>query len=176
MRPHTDEGASAVEFALLFPVFLLLVFGMISAGQGYSHKIAITQAAREGSRYGSTLPIPPDTGQSIANWLSDVLAATIAAGTPDLNASTAVPGQWVCVAYIAPNAGGSQPTQSLTKVGDAAPVQSGTPCWDDTASGMTTPRVQVEIRRSTNWNLLIVNPAVLTLQSQSVTPYERGFP
>ena len=42
-----DKGAAAVEFALIFPLLLLLIFGMIDFGRGYSMQVAVTQAARE---------------------------------------------------------------------------------------------------------------------------------
>ena len=51
-----DRGATAVEFALLFPLFLAICFGTISGGILFSDKLAITQGAREGARYGATHP------------------------------------------------------------------------------------------------------------------------
>jgi Flp pilus assembly protein TadG len=49
-RTRRDRGAVAVEFALLFPVLLLLVFGMIDFGRALNAQITITQAARTGAR------------------------------------------------------------------------------------------------------------------------------
>jgi Flp pilus assembly protein TadG len=45
-----DRGAAAVEFALLLPLLVLLVFGMIDFGRAINAQITITQAAREGAR------------------------------------------------------------------------------------------------------------------------------
>src|SRR5215469_8310359 len=45
-----DRGAAAVEFALLLPLLLLLVFGIIDFGRALNAQITLTQAAREGSR------------------------------------------------------------------------------------------------------------------------------
>jgi len=45
-----DRGAAAVEFALLLPVLLLLVFGIIDLGRALNAQITLTQAAREGAR------------------------------------------------------------------------------------------------------------------------------
>ena len=47
--PH-DRGAAAVEFALLLPVLLLLVFGIIDFGRALNAQVTLTQAAREGAR------------------------------------------------------------------------------------------------------------------------------
>ena len=45
-----EEGAAAVEFALLLPVILLLVFGMIDFGIWLNQKITATDAAKQGLR------------------------------------------------------------------------------------------------------------------------------
>lgn len=45
-----DRGAAAVEFALLLPLLLLLLFGIIDFGRALNAQITITQAAREGAR------------------------------------------------------------------------------------------------------------------------------
>ncbi|GAA1735467.1 hypothetical protein GCM10009681_02340 [Luedemannella helvata] len=45
-----DRGAAAVEFALVLPVLLILVFGIIDFGRMLNAKITLTQAAREGAR------------------------------------------------------------------------------------------------------------------------------
>ncbi len=44
------EGASALEFAFVLPVLLLLLFGMIEFGFIFQAELAVTHAAREGAR------------------------------------------------------------------------------------------------------------------------------
>jgi Flp pilus assembly protein TadG len=44
------KGAAAVEFALVAPVFVLLVFGMIEYGRMVMVQQVITNASREGAR------------------------------------------------------------------------------------------------------------------------------
>ncbi len=51
-----DRGAAAVEFALLLPVLLLLVFGLIDFGRALNAQITLTQAAREGARLAALCP------------------------------------------------------------------------------------------------------------------------
>ena len=46
----SDRGAVAVEFALVLPVLVLLLFGIIEFGRGYNAKIELTGAVREGAR------------------------------------------------------------------------------------------------------------------------------
>lgn len=45
-----DRGAAAVEFALLLPVVLLIIFGIIDFGRMLHAQILLTEAAREGAR------------------------------------------------------------------------------------------------------------------------------
>jgi hypothetical protein len=47
------SGQSLVEFALVFPIFMLLLFGLIDGGRlVYQHSV-LSQAAREGARLAS---------------------------------------------------------------------------------------------------------------------------
>jgi len=41
-----------VEFALIFPVLMLFIFGIVDFGRAFHVLIAISNAAREGARYG----------------------------------------------------------------------------------------------------------------------------
>ncbi len=47
---EADRGAAAVEFALVLPLLVLLVFGIIDFGRMLTTKITLTEAAREGAR------------------------------------------------------------------------------------------------------------------------------
>jgi Flp pilus assembly protein TadG len=47
-----QQGAALVEFAIVLPVLLLLVFGMIELGIALYDKAVITNASREGARAG----------------------------------------------------------------------------------------------------------------------------
>jgi hypothetical protein len=44
------RGQSLVEFALVFPIFIMIVFGLIDAGRYVYMNIVLSQAAREGAR------------------------------------------------------------------------------------------------------------------------------
>jgi Flp pilus assembly protein TadG len=56
-RPRAGErGAAAVEFALVVPVLLLLVFGIIGYGYLLSFRQALSQAAAEGARAAAVQP------------------------------------------------------------------------------------------------------------------------
>jgi Flp pilus assembly protein TadG len=55
-RGERERGAAAVEFALLAPVVLLLVFGIISYGYMLSFRQSMSQAATEGARAAAGAP------------------------------------------------------------------------------------------------------------------------
>ena len=59
IRPADDRGAAAAEMALIMPILLLLVFGIIDFGRMLNAQITLTQAAREGAR-SQALGIAPD--------------------------------------------------------------------------------------------------------------------
>lgn len=47
---NRERGAAAVEFALLLPVLLLILLGILEFGRAFNTQITLTQAAREGVR------------------------------------------------------------------------------------------------------------------------------
>jgi Flp pilus assembly protein TadG len=49
--PGGRRGQALAEFALVLPLLLLLVAGLIEFGRGWNIKQAVTDAAREGARY-----------------------------------------------------------------------------------------------------------------------------
>jgi Flp pilus assembly protein TadG len=48
--PAPDRGAAAVEFALVAPLLLVLLLGIVEFGRAYGVEAALSQAAREGAR------------------------------------------------------------------------------------------------------------------------------
>jgi hypothetical protein len=47
---RSDRGATAVEAALVLPILLLIVFGIIDFGRMMNAQITLNEAAREGAR------------------------------------------------------------------------------------------------------------------------------
>ena len=50
MSSRGQDGAAAVEFALLLPLLVLLLFGFIQFGTAFNTRIQATNAAREAAR------------------------------------------------------------------------------------------------------------------------------
>ncbi|NIR39610.1 MAG: pilus assembly protein, partial [Actinobacteria bacterium] len=55
-RLRGDEGAALVEFALILPFLLVVMLGTITSGFALNDDIQLTHSAREGARYGATVP------------------------------------------------------------------------------------------------------------------------
>lgn len=72
-----DRGAEAVEFALILPVFIALISGVIYFGLILAAQISITQAARDGARY-AAICNTNTTCLGAAN--ANVAARTVAGG------------------------------------------------------------------------------------------------
>lgn len=47
---HLERGAAAVEMALVLPLLLLVLFGLVDFGRMYNAQMQLTQAAREAVR------------------------------------------------------------------------------------------------------------------------------
>ena len=47
---RSDRGQAAVEFALVAPVLIVLLLGIVQGGIAFNHYLAVTDAARAGAR------------------------------------------------------------------------------------------------------------------------------
>jgi Flp pilus assembly protein TadG len=50
---HCDKGQSLVEFAILLPVLVILLCGILDFGWIFGNKLLVTYSCREGARYGA---------------------------------------------------------------------------------------------------------------------------
>jgi hypothetical protein len=57
-----DQGAAAVEFVLVLPVLLVILFGIIDFGRLMHAKLELAEAAREGARAAALVSV--DEGRS----------------------------------------------------------------------------------------------------------------
>lgn len=74
-RAGGDRGAAAIEFALVLPLLLLIIFATIDFGRALNAQIVLTQAAREGVRLaslGGSQPAVVSRTQGAATGLSPV--------------------------------------------------------------------------------------------------------
>ncbi|MDX6327406.1 MAG: hypothetical protein QOK15_3760 [Nocardioidaceae bacterium] len=89
-RLRTDRGAAAVELALVLPVLVSLVLGIVTGGLSYSNAIGVQDAVREGARFGAT------ADASSATWAADVISQVRATQFDDAT-TAAGSGTSVCV-------------------------------------------------------------------------------
>lgn len=83
--PQSERGAIAAEFAIILPLLLLLVLGMVQLGLTYQRQEAVHAAAREGARVAS---LPSTTTADACARSEAALAGTGFTATPTCTASS----------------------------------------------------------------------------------------
>jgi Flp pilus assembly protein TadG len=76
MTRFNERGASAVEFALVLPVLMLILFGSIEFGMVMYSREVLTNASREGARSGIVQQIPKPSIGEIQNVVTNYLSGT----------------------------------------------------------------------------------------------------
>lgn len=77
-RRHRSSGQTIVEFALILPLFLALVFAVIDAGRAVALWTVMSNAARDGARYAATHGIDPSTSQCTPSSLDTAAMTQVA--------------------------------------------------------------------------------------------------
>ncbi len=72
-RKPTRLGVAAVEFAIVVPIFLLMVFGIMELGRAFMVQQIITNASREGARRAI---LEQATAVEVQTLVNDYLGAT----------------------------------------------------------------------------------------------------
>jgi Flp pilus assembly protein TadG len=83
-----QNGGAAVEFGLILPLFILLLFGIVEFGLLLYNKQIITNAGREGARAGVVAGIPRLTDaqiQAVVNKYANNYLVTFGTGTINFN-------------------------------------------------------------------------------------------
>jgi Flp pilus assembly protein TadG len=99
-----ERGQALIEFALVLPLVLLLVFGVIDVGRAVNYWNDTTHMANEAARYAAVNNCPGCGAQTINDYVKNQ------AGSDELKSgggSIATPGVSVCIFF--PNAGGTLP-------------------------------------------------------------------
>ncbi len=80
-----ERGQTMTEFAIVLPIFLLLLLGIAQLGIAFNNYLALTDGVRAGARYGAVLRTSPTRDsatiakvkQSAANLDTSKITATI---------------------------------------------------------------------------------------------------
>lgn len=80
-RHRHDVGAAAVEFALVLPVLLVLVIGIVNYGLWFNDSLSMRQGVREGARRAAVLnPSTACTGTGMAAYACTTRAQLVESG------------------------------------------------------------------------------------------------
>lgn len=165
-RRQGDDGAAAVEMALMVPLLMLLVFAIIQFGIALSQKLALSNGARQGARYGAVPNPNPTTGATTTTCQAILTEVQQAAST-----ALGMSGNAVGVTISAP-AGSTQP---CTSTGPATTsTDFGATALNDPCIGKTSGEDLKVIANYTGSLNIPFGPNVsLPMQSQGV--YECEF-
>ena len=156
-----DDGASAVEFAILTPLIFGILFGIITLGLAWNSKQTLTYAAREGARFGATLALEADMDV----WLEKVITHTENAANPDLSLSDE--GASICVTYIAEGT----VHREFTGEPPADPAR----CYDDQRPA-SEARVQVQVSRPARLITILLPSGDVGMTSHASARHELSGP
>jgi Flp pilus assembly protein TadG len=78
---HDERGAAAVEFAMILPLLIVLVFGIVQFSIAYNRQQGLHAAAREGARIAS---LPNTTQSEITDRVNDSLTGITFESTPSI--------------------------------------------------------------------------------------------
>jgi len=167
-----EEGAAAVEFALLLPLFVMLTIGTISAGFSFHAWLNVTHGAQESSRFAATLSIEA-SGGSTELWLTQVSERALSAANLLVSPTEAMPGTEACVALVSPT---NVPIQSshmtLTADSSGAISRSGVltgPC--DGLPTMSGDYVQTRVSKPVTFNY-VLGGTDIQVTAKSVNQFE----
>lgn len=72
MKKKKESGQAIVEFALVLPIFLLLLCAVIDFGWVLTHELTLSSAVREGARTGITCVSESDFQTQVKNRVQTV--------------------------------------------------------------------------------------------------------
>lgn len=91
-KKRKERGAVAVEFALIAPILLLIVVGIVEFSHFYNLQVSVTQAAREAAR---TMAIKNDTSEAAAAGIAGAPGLSLAAGNFSFSPTSCTTGETV---------------------------------------------------------------------------------
>jgi Flp pilus assembly protein TadG len=104
LRRWRDRGAAAVEFAIVVPALILLIFGSIEFGLAVNARTQVGNAAREGVRVAS-LTANGDSTSAAQVQTAALNAVSNISGTKTVTVTCATPGGAACTIGAANNGG-----------------------------------------------------------------------
>jgi Flp pilus assembly pilin Flp len=161
-RRRTEDGAAAVEFALVVPFLAMMILGLVTTAFTYSDHLSITNAVREGARYGAssvysqTSPVitPTQWQSSVQQRVHDVY----------FNAGSEISPSDVCVQLV---------SDTGTVLTPAVSGGCGTAPTSPTGMATGSCAVKVWIRKPAHIVLVIAPTLNFNIGAESVSYYGR---
>ena len=91
VQVNNQRGASAVELAIVLPLLVVFVFGIIEFGLVFYNKAMVTNASREAARAGIVYRDPPLTVAEIQSVVDDYCGGMLVTFGSSAGATTTVP-------------------------------------------------------------------------------------
>lgn len=153
-----QRSQALIEFALVSPLLLLLIFGVIDLGRGVFYYDTLNHAAREGARVAARASNALPTNSDVLNAVSAQMQGVpvtqpcpqgpISSGTPAANSA------WLYVTEPAPP-GGVESTPPPNAPGGEYPAASAGGC---SAVNPATGNDQLQV--TLKFNLVLITPIV----------------
>jgi hypothetical protein len=160
LRPHprSQRSQALIEFALISPVLLLLLFGIIDIGRAVFYYDTLSHAAREGARSAvlasDTLPTNADV---LSKVTSQLVGASVTAPCPQGPITNATPPDNAAWLYITePNPPSTvEATPPMNAPGGEYAAAASGPCSAVNPAG-NNAQLQVTLR----FNLILITPVI----------------
>lgn len=92
MKKRREDGQAMVEFALVLPIFLLILCGIIDFGWLFYNQLSLNNACREGARYAVVNTAENADTQAIINHIENATTTVFAKDGVDIRVSYSSPG------------------------------------------------------------------------------------
>jgi hypothetical protein len=159
LRPHPRQRSQAlIEFALVSPVLLLLLFGIIDLGRAVFYYDTLGHAAREGARTAVQASNKlPNNADVLATVTSQLAGAPVTEPCPQGPVTSATPPANAAWLYVTePNPPSTvETTPPLNAPGGEYPALANGGCSAINPAGNNAP-IQVTLR----FNLILITPVV----------------
>ena len=168
---RSERSQSMTEFALIAPILLLMIFGIIDFGRVIFSLVTMDEAVNEGARTAIRAPTPP-APNFFAPTNADALGAAQAAAPSllltlptcvngPIDTATPPPNQgWI---YITQPTGQAAPPASANAPGGQPPAAAAGGCYPVTPAGVTVGLNNVALQVTIRYNFVPITPFISQL-------------